>query len=101
MMMAKDPDPERTPLTGATIDATRLALAQYATGKSSGDCLGPVLRRLAAEARGGSMYPEHLLITLKDIWYSLPPVLTLEEPADQTRLLQRVVTMCIEAYYTE
>jgi hypothetical protein len=38
---------------------------------------------------------------LKDIWYALPSVHGIQEPIDQTRLLQRVVTMCIKEYYAD
>jgi hypothetical protein len=46
-----------------------------------------------------AILPEHLLITLKQIWSSLPEVRSVGDVEEQTRMLQRVVTMCIREYY--
>ena len=99
MMMAYDSSPGPRALTEETIAAVRRALAQYIEAPAHGEPLGSTLRRMADEARERSMYPEQLLVVLKDIWYSLPSVREMAEPADQVRLLQRVVTMCIKEYY--
>jgi hypothetical protein len=56
---------------------------------------------MAAEARTAAMLPERLLIVLKGIWYDLPAAHALDTPSEQTRLLQRVVSMCIREYYTQ
>ena len=40
-----------------------------------------------------------LLVVLKDVWYSLPNVAAMRDPAEQVRLLQRAVTICIKGYY--
>ncbi len=101
MMMAHDSSPGRNALTEETIDDVREALAGYVQSPAAGEGLGLALRDMAAEARDRSMLPEQLLVVLKDIWYSLPTVRGMKEPADQVRLLQRVVTMCIKEYYAE
>ena len=54
---------------------------------------------MAAEARQKSILPEHLLVALKHIWFSLPEVHAMRERAEQARLLQRVVSMCIKEYF--
>jgi hypothetical protein len=101
MMMAYDSSPGRNTLTEQTIDEVRTALVGYVQSPTSGERLGLALRDMAAEARDRSMLPEQLLVVLKDIWYALPAVRGLKEPADQVRLLQRVVTICIKEYYAE
>jgi hypothetical protein len=45
--------------------------------------------------------PEQLLVTLKDVWYSLPSVGAMRDPATKIRMLQSVVTICIKEYYAE
>jgi hypothetical protein len=101
MMMAHDSSPGRRALAEPTIEAVRGALVEYIDDPASGERLGAALRSMAAEARERDMLPEQLLVILKDIWHSLPGVRRMKEPADQIRLLQRVVTMCIKEYYAE
>ena len=103
MMMAHDSTP--TPpgaLAEETIESVRGALAAFLRGSGDdGGALGAELRTMAREARGKALLPEQLLVVLKDIWYALPEVRRISDPAAQTRLLQRVVTICIEAYFAE
>ena len=101
MMMAYDSTQGPGSLSEETIAAVRTALIQYAGSPTTGERLGETLREMAAEARDVSMLPEQLLVVLKDIWYSLPNVRAMKEPAEQVRLLQRVVTMCIREYYAD
>jgi hypothetical protein len=100
MMMAHDSSP--TPPSGLaeeTIDAVRGALAHYLHAPASPTDLRAALHRMADEARAKSILPEHLLITLKQVWSSLPEVRSVGDVEQQTRMLQRVVTMCIREYY--
>jgi hypothetical protein len=101
MMMAHDSG--ATPnggLSAAVIDRIAGALAQYlAAPHSRGDELRAALHALAEEARQRSMPPEKLLVVLKDIWHELPVVHQSTERDEQVRVLQRVVTMCINEYY--
>ena len=99
MMMAHDSSPGPVALAEETISAVRSALVAYVDAPSRGDRLREALHLMAAEARSKSIPPEQLLVVLKDIWYSLPGVRGMNEPAEQVRLLQRVVTMCIKEYY--
>jgi hypothetical protein len=100
MMMAQDSSP--TPPSGLaeeTTNAVRAALLQYLSTPSSPSELRGALNRMADEARTKAILPEHLLITLKQIWSSLPEVRSIGDVEEQTRMLQRVVTMCIREYY--
>jgi hypothetical protein len=100
-MMAHDSTPGHGALATETIEAVRSALAVYVAAPSDGDSLRQALDGMAAEAREKSILPEQLLVVLKDVWYSLPSVRAMREPTDQVRLLQRVVTMCIQEYYAQ
>ncbi len=71
----------------------------YVADPISGEELRSALRLVSIEARENALMPERLLIVLKDVWYSLPAVQAMIEPAEQMRLLQRVVTICIKEYY--
>jgi hemoglobin-like flavoprotein len=100
MMMAHDSSP--TPPAGLaedTIEAVRNALAHYLRAPGNPAELRAALNRMADEARAKAILPEHLLITLKQIWASLAEVRSVGDVDEQTRMLQRVVTMCIREYY--
>jgi hypothetical protein len=100
MIMAHDSSP--TPPSGLaeeTTEAVRAALVQYLRAPSSPTDLRDALNRMADEARARAILPEHLLIALKQIWGSLPEVRAMGDVEEQTRVLQRVVTMCIREYY--
>jgi hypothetical protein len=101
MMMAHDSSPGRGSLSEETIEAVRAALLGYIDAPAHGERLGRALHAMAAEAREEMMLPEQLLVILKDIWYSLPGVRAMKDSAEQVRLLQRVVTMCIREYYAD
>ena len=100
MMIAHDSSPEPGALAPATIEGLRSALAGYVS-EPDGDAadLRATLRILSVEAREKSIQAEQLLVVLKDVWYSLPSVQQIAQPADQARLLQRIVTICIKEYY--
>jgi hypothetical protein len=101
MMMAHDSSPPPAPgLAEETTARTRVALSHYLeNAEAGGDELRLALDAMAAEARSKAMLPEQLLVVLKDIWYALPAVRSIEDSGAQIRLLQRVVTMCIKEYY--
>jgi hypothetical protein len=97
-------DPDLTPavsLAPETIVTVRETLARYRQDRTDTPALHATLHSMAREARTSGVLPEQLLIVLKDIWYGLPEARRHEEPADQSRLLQRVVTACIKGYYTD
>jgi hypothetical protein len=101
MMMAYDSS--QTPpsrLDDATLEDLRAALSQYLIDDTSSNQLRDVLMRVATEAREKGILPEHLLIALKEMWSALPGVRNTPETAEQVRVLQRVVTMCIKEYFS-
>lgn len=100
-MMAHDSSPPPTAgLAEETVARTRVALSRYLENSdAAGAELRDALDAMSAEARAKSMLPEQLLVVLKDTWYTLPAVRSLEDSGAQIRMLQRVVTMCIKEYY--
>ena len=99
-MMAHDSsEPPSGRIDDASLDAVRFALRAYVQDSENASALQPSLLRLAAEARARNVLPERLLVTLKELWSSLPEVRAMTDASEQVRLLQRVVTMCIREYY--
>ena len=85
------------------VDSVRAALEHHAdtlAGEPAPE-LRTALHALAHEARAKAVPPEHLLVTLKGIWQSLPSVEKARDYSEQTRALQRVVTICIKEYFAE
>lgn len=82
-----------------TVTELRAALSRSITAGNHGDDLKALLTRAAAEARQQGVQAEQLLLALKQIWYSLPQLSG--EPMDDTqaRLLQQLISRCIQEYY--
>ena len=100
MMMAHDSS--GTPvsrLDDETVAAVRVALRAYLHNSSDANALQASLLLMASEARSRTILPEQLLITLKDVWNTLPEVRSMTDSREQIAMLQRVVTMCIKEYY--
>lgn len=94
-------DSSHTPpsrLDDATLDSVREAISAYLS-TSDGDGLQSALMALSSEARAKDVLPEQLLVTLKDLWSSLPEVRHMADHREKTQILQRVVTICIREYY--
>jgi hypothetical protein len=85
-----------------TVDAVRRALQhEIARGLSTEHApeLHAALSALALEARLKAVPPEQLLITLKSTWLAIPEIENTRDHAEKTRLLQRIVTISIKAYF--
>jgi hypothetical protein len=95
------PTPPRS-IDEETLETVRAALAAHLRHQPAQqpDMLHEALHAMTREAREKSILPEHLLVALKDIWYSLPEVRA-KENGEQARVLQRVVSMCIREYFGE
>jgi hypothetical protein len=55
-------------------------------------------RVMCADARDRGVPVEQLLISLKRIWPTIPGIGRLQR-AESSRMLSRVVTLCVEEYY--
>lgn len=98
-MMAHDSSTPSSRLDDESLSSVRLALRGYLQDSEDPSALQASLLLLATEARARNILPEHLLVTLKETWSALPEVRAMNDPGEQVRLLQRVVTMCIREYY--
>ena len=99
MMMAHDSSQPSSRLDEESLNALRLALRAYLRDAEDVSALHSSLVRIASEARERSIFPEQLLVTLKEMWSTLPEVRAISDTAEQVRLLQRIVSMCIREYY--
>jgi hypothetical protein len=101
MMMAHDSSSSPSSrLDVKTVDAVRVALRAYLADSTDANALQASLLHMATEARQRTILPEQLLITLKDVWHTLPEVRSMKDSREQIVMLQRVVTMCIKEYYS-
>ena len=100
MMMAHQSGNTPPRLAEETLAAVREALGRSLEGAASGDELRVALRDMAREARDRGLRAEQILIVLKELWGTVPQVRRASGREQQTALLQRAVTTCINEYYT-
>jgi hypothetical protein len=84
-----------------TLTALRNALQQRLSGSTGDAELRQVLRNMSDEARAESLHAEQVIVALKRVWESLPDVRRAANRQEQNRLLERVVTLCIQEYYAD
>ena len=82
-----------------TVEALRSAFARSLAQGNHDDELGALLSRAADEARGKGIQSEHLLVILKDVWFSLPELASRTGSDAETALLQDLISRCIREYY--
>jgi hypothetical protein len=99
-MMAHDSSSQRPDLSGPAIAGLEEALAGFLANPSDTRSVESALRVVTAEARAKQIHAEHLLVLLKDVWFSLPPIQKTPSGEPQNALLQRVITQCIREYYS-
>ena len=63
--------------------------------------LTKLLKKVGAEARQKNIKPEQLIVIFKQLWNSLAETLRPQNPEQQERVRQALVTLCIQAYYAE
>ena len=98
-----DHDPFALPaqrLGGITTTAIRTALQAQIRGTRAGET--PDLRRLASllalEARRRAMLPEQIVVTVKQVWMTLPEA-HMAAGGPGAPLIDRLIGLCIEEYY--
>ena len=97
--------PDTSPLTlglaPERVRALREALAAHARGvRPPAAELQALLRDASAAAHQRGIPAERLLVEFKLLWYALPEVRALRGP-QQGEALGELVTICIEAYYSD
>jgi hypothetical protein len=63
--------------------------------------LATLLRKIAHEAHEKSIPPEELIVIFKKLWNSLAESLRPQNADQYEQIRQRLVTLCIQAYYAE
>lgn len=61
--------------------------------------LARVLRQIVTEARNRHVRAEQLVVILKNVWDTLPDARFAIDREAQTQARQRLITLCIKAYY--
>jgi hypothetical protein len=84
-----------------TLTALRTALQQRLSSATDDAELRRALRAMSEEARAESLHVEQVIVTLKRVWESLPEVRRASDRQEQNRVLERVVTLCIQEYYSD
>ncbi len=86
-----------------SVERLRVALSRYIVGPVDSEKEAAVcgeLANLAIEARERKLYAEHMLIAFKQLWAEMPEVKAIPLETDRRRLLDGLVKMCIDTYYT-
>ena len=100
--MVHDPSlhPEPGPFPAAsTIDRLQRAVARYLSDPLAEDDVRAAFRVFALEARAKRLRAEELVIMFKKLWVTFPEVQAIAERGERQRLLDRLVTVCIQQYY--
>ena len=63
--------------------------------------LADLLKKVAREAHEQNIPPEELIVIFKQLWNSLAESLRPQNADQHERVRQRLVTLCIQAYYAE
>ena len=63
--------------------------------------LAELLRKIASEAHERNIPAEELIVIFKRLWSSLAESLRPQNADQHERVRQRLVTLCIQAYYAE
>jgi hypothetical protein len=63
--------------------------------------LAVLLKRIGQEAHENDVRPEELIVIFKEMWNSLAESLRPQNADQYERVRQRLVTLCIQAYYAE
>jgi hypothetical protein len=63
--------------------------------------LAKLLKKISREARQSNILPEELIIIFKELWNSLTELLRPKNADQYEHIRQRLVTLCIQAYYAE
>lgn len=89
-------------LSESTMQRLRFALiAQIERPESPTQELTALLKEIGREARANEVRPEQLIVIFKQLWNSLAETLRPHDPDQHEKVRQRLVTLCIRAYYAE
>ena len=81
-----------------SLELLRASLSRFlTTGEEDAVCES--LDVLAREAHERKLYAERMLVALKRVWAEMAEVQAMPSEKERKRLLDRVVRLCIDAYY--
>lgn len=87
-------------LSGATVARLRAVLTNHLAHPDVADPeLARVLRQIVVEARNRKIRAERLILMLKAVWDDLPDARYAIDREAQMQVRQRLITLCIKAYY--
>ena len=87
-------------LSGATVARLRTVLTNHIAHPDVADPeLARVLRQIVVEARNRKIRAEQLIVMLKNVWDALPDARHAIDREAQLQVRQRLITLCIKAYY--
>lgn len=87
-------------LSAATIATLRAVLSRHIDHPDDSDPeLALVLRQVVTEAKNRHIRAEQLIVSLKHVWDTLPQARQAIDREGQTQAKQRLITLCIRAYY--
>jgi hypothetical protein len=105
-MMAFDSrsTPEPRSLSDSTLAALRDAVLRVWNDSDGGGAAEPVLQRAlaqaVAEARERALRAEEVVVSFKSLLASLPELNSPVRRLEAARLRERLITLCIRAYYS-
>lgn len=85
-----------------TLALLRARLADFLQGDQTAaqeEAVCEALGQLSAEARDRRLHGEHVLLAFKTLWQNMAEVAAIRNSAERQRLLNRLVTLCIDIYY--
>lgn len=87
-------------LSSAAVARLRTVLTNHIAHPDVADPeLGRVLRQLVVEARNRKVRAEQLILMLKNVWDELPETRYAIDREAQQLVRQRLISLCIKAYY--
>lgn len=87
-------------LSSATVARLRTVLTNHIAHPDVADPeLARVLRQIVVEARNRKIRAEQLIVMLKSVWDALPDSRYAIDREAQQQMRQRLITLCIKAYY--
>jgi len=91
-----------SPLSVETLKELRSTLAdQLKRPDGPTPELADLLKRMGKEAHTNNIPPEELIVVFKELWNTLSESLRPQDADQYERVRQRLVTLCIQAYYAE
>ena len=82
-----------------SLELLRAALSGYIARRDEAPVC-EALAVLAREAQERKLYAERMLVAFKRVWSEMPEVQAMPSEKERKALLDRLVKLCIDAYYS-